>query len=212
MPDAAQFWDKMAKRYAAKPIADMEAYERKLDLTREVLTPSMTVLEIGCGTGSTAIRLAPCVARIDAIDISSEMLQIATERAQDAGVNNLHFHQSSIQKWTPSDQKYDVILAHSILHLLNDLEATIITLRALLKPDGLFISNTACIAEINPVIRALLPIGGRLGLIPRLNIFSRAHLETTIENLGFDLSYIWPVKHGLFLIAKKSNTAGQNEA
>ena len=55
-----RFWDRIADRYAAKPVPDQAVYERKLQITRTLLHPQAEVLELGCGTGSTALALAPC--------------------------------------------------------------------------------------------------------------------------------------------------------
>ncbi len=54
----AKFWDRAAPKYAASKIADTGGYERSLERMRALLNPDFTVLELGCGTGSTALRLA----------------------------------------------------------------------------------------------------------------------------------------------------------
>jgi len=61
MDQSAKFWDKIAERYSKRPIADEAAYEKKLQVTREYFRPDMEVLEFACGTGSTAIEVAPLV-------------------------------------------------------------------------------------------------------------------------------------------------------
>lgn len=76
----AHFWDRAARKYAADPIADMAGYERTLERTRQHLKGSDTVFEFGCGTGTTALRLAGSVERIVATDISGEMITIAREK------------------------------------------------------------------------------------------------------------------------------------
>jgi ubiquinone/menaquinone biosynthesis C-methylase UbiE len=55
MAQATQFWNKIAEKYSQQPIADEAAYQKKLAVTRDYFRPDMEVLEIGCGTGSTAI-------------------------------------------------------------------------------------------------------------------------------------------------------------
>lgn len=53
MTRSTRFWDRIAARYARKPVADEAAYQKKLAVTREYLRPDMEVLELGCGTGFT---------------------------------------------------------------------------------------------------------------------------------------------------------------
>jgi len=72
-----RFWNRVAARYAARPLKDVAAYEALLGDVAGRLQPTDTVLEIGCGTGGTAIRLAPRVAHWLATDFSSEMVRIA---------------------------------------------------------------------------------------------------------------------------------------
>ncbi|MBB5050595.1 cyclopropane fatty-acyl-phospholipid synthase-like methyltransferase [Afipia massiliensis] len=54
----ARFWDRSSRKYAVSAIADQAGYERTLDRTRALLGPNDRVLELGCGTGTTALRLA----------------------------------------------------------------------------------------------------------------------------------------------------------
>ncbi|MGN6486541.1 MAG: SAM-dependent methyltransferase, partial [Devosia sp.] len=68
MAAAYEFWDKMAARYAAHPLAEESASQRKLRETRARLRPDMDLLELGCGTGSTALVHAPHVRHRRAVD------------------------------------------------------------------------------------------------------------------------------------------------
>ena len=73
MVQARDFWNKRADKYSKQPVPDEDAYRKKLEKTREYFRPDMDVLEIGCGTGSTAIAHAPYVRHILATDFSSRM-------------------------------------------------------------------------------------------------------------------------------------------
>lgn len=46
----ARFWDRIARKYAADPIADMPGYEATLRRVQGLLSAEMNVLEIGCGS------------------------------------------------------------------------------------------------------------------------------------------------------------------
>lgn len=55
---AELFWDRHAPKYVAKPIADQPSCEAKLNHVRSLFQPADKVLEIGCGSGNSALRLA----------------------------------------------------------------------------------------------------------------------------------------------------------
>ncbi len=93
----ARFWDRIADRYARKPIADQAAYEKKLDITRKYLHEDAGILEIGCGTGGTAIAHAPHVAHVLATDVSAKMLDFGRERAEASGIDNVTFRQAAAE-------------------------------------------------------------------------------------------------------------------
>ena len=204
---SAGFWDRIAERYAKWPVADPEAYERKLALTRAYLKPQMKVLELGCGTGSTAIAHAPHVERIQAVDISSKMIEIAKRKAAAANTENVTFEQLSIEDLAVAAQSMDVVMGHSILHLLKDKDAVIRRVYDCLKPGGIFVTSTMCMSGSYSWFRFVAPIGHALGLIPYVTFFSAAQLRDSITRAGFEIEEDWqpaPDK-ALFLIASKKH-------
>ena len=164
MAQSTQFWDKIADKYAKQPIADEAAYQKKLSVTRDYFHPDMEVLEIGCGTGSTAILHAPYVKHIRAIDFSENMLAIAQVKAEAEHINNVTFEQAAIEDIAIPDQSLDMVLGLSILHLLKDRESAIARVYQMLKPGGFFVTSTVCIGESMSWFKLVAPIGRRLGL------------------------------------------------
>ena len=189
---SAGFWNRIAARYARKPVGDPASYQRKLDQTRRYLTPDTRLFELGCGTGTTALHHAPHVARIDAIDYAPEMIRIATAKAQAAGIENVSFHVSTLEAWPAAPASHDVVLAMSILHLVPDLTATLAKVRALLPVGGRFLSSTVCVAEMPGILpQVLLPIGSALRLLPRV---LPLHFETVRQQIaaaGFQIEDSW---------------------
>lgn len=206
MAASATFWDKIAAKYAAQPIADQQAYEYKLEQTRKRLLPAMQVLEIGCGTGGTAIAHAPHVAHIRAVDISKEMIAIAQAKAADAHVSNVSFETSAVDDLAVADESVDAVLTLSLLHLLEDKEAVIKQIHRALKPGGLFVSSTVCLKDYAPWIKYVVPIGRFLGKMPLVKVISAEELTQTILSNAFEIEHSWhPSKNkALFLIARKT--------
>ena len=207
MVQPSKFWDKIADRYSKKPIADEEAYQKKLQVTREHLRPHMEVLEFGCGTGSTAIAHAPYVKHIQAIDISSKMIEIAQGKADASNVKNVTFKQSAIDEFSVSDQTLDAVLGLSILHLLDNKEEVISKVHKMLKAGGIFVTSTACIGDtMMKFVKFIAPIGKFFGLLPLVKVFTTKELEDSLTDAGFEIDYHWQPGKGkaVFIVAKKA--------
>jgi ubiquinone/menaquinone biosynthesis C-methylase UbiE len=193
------FWDRIAKRYAKKPVGDEAAYQRKLATTREYFRSDMEALEIGCGTGSTAIAHAPYVRHIRATDISDKMIEIAREKAAAAKVGNVTFETGAIEDLDLANESVDAVLALSVLHLLDDKEAAVARIHDVLRPGGIFVSNTVCLGDSMKWFRFVL------GVFPLVRIFTRNELEESLTGAGFVIEHEWqPDKRVVFFIARKS--------
>jgi ubiquinone/menaquinone biosynthesis C-methylase UbiE len=206
MPQPGEFWDKVAERYAQRPVADAESYQKKLQVTRQYFQPDMEVLEFGCGTGSTAIAHAPYVKHILAIDVSPKMLEIARGKADAGNVENVTFRQADIAGLSVPDESLDAVMGHSILHLVDDKDAVIAKVRKMLKPGGLFITSTACLADSQNYLKLVLPIMRLFGLAPQVAFFTRKQLLDSMTAGGFEIDHEWqPSKNkAVFIVAKKA--------
>jgi 2-polyprenyl-3-methyl-5-hydroxy-6-metoxy-1,4-benzoquinol methylase len=204
-PDA-RFWDRIAVRYARKPVPDQTAYETKLAKTDGYLNSKDLVLEIGCGTGTTALHHAPKVARMLGTDIAPRMIEIARARAREAGNRNAAFEVSSIDDLADTREAYDVILAHSILHLVEDVPRTLRQLHRMLKPGGLMISNTHCIGDSAAWLGRIAPAGRVLGVLPRVNVFREKRFIQWIDEAGFETMETWQPKPraSIYLVARRT--------
>ena len=206
MDESTKFWDKTARRYAKKPIADEAAYQKKLLITREYFRPDMKVLELGCGTGSTAIAHAPYVDHIQAIDISSMMIEIAQSKAKAKGVTNVNFERSTIDDYSVPNQTYDAVLGLSILHLLDNKEAVIARVHRMLKPGGVFVTSTICLGDTMRFFKFIVPIGRFFGLMPLVKAFTFDVLAISLIDAGFKIDYQWQPGDGkaVFFVVRRA--------
>ena len=185
MSDAA-FWNKLAPKYAAQPIADPAAYEETLTRVRSYLKDSDKMLEIGCGTGGSALKQAPSVSHYTATDISREMIAIALGKLGPGAPENVEFLCCDSETEIPG-APFDAVFASSILHLVPDLGTTLRQLHAQLKPGGVLISKTPCIGEMSFFVKLLIPLMQAFGKAPNVLRFKSAELEAAIGKAGFEI-------------------------
>ena len=203
MSKAEKFWDMFARRYSKSDIKDKASYKKTLDDTKRYLKRNAAVLEIGCGTGTTALILASSVNKLTATDISSNMIAIGKEKAKKQKIQNVNFVQSTLFDEKLKKESFDVILAFNIIHLLEDTEAVMKRINELLKPNGLFISKTPCLGESR-----LMPILGffiRMVIGP-IKCFTITEFKKVMTNEGFEIidTHIYPEKPPrLFAVARK---------
>lgn len=95
------------------------------------------LLDLGCGKGEFA---NDCVLkgaqRVDAIDISGNMIAAAKERYNS---NRLHFQQISIEDMVMKESYYHIITSALALHYIADFEGTIRKVSRALCPGGVFV-------------------------------------------------------------------------
>lgn len=192
MTDQTKFWDKIAEKYAKDPIADMDGYTYTLDRTRSYLSPTDRVLELGCGTGSTALLLADSVAKITASDLAPNMIRIAKEKAEKEGTTNIDFLAADLFDPANEQGPFEAVLAHNLLHLVETLPEALNRINGLLKPGGLFISKTFCVdpdrltAKIR-AMRVILPIMQMVGKAPFVAFMTSTEYERHISEAGFKI-------------------------
>ena len=85
--------------------------------------PSLCALDLGCGTGATAVRLARLGMHVTLLDSSPAMLDIAKRTAQEAGVTDkvILRHGDATRLANLFDTAwFDVVLCHNVLEYLDD--------------------------------------------------------------------------------------------
>lgn len=205
--DTQQFWDSIAPKYAQKRIGDPAAYEAKLSRVSALLHTTDRVLEIGCGTGSTALRLAPGVAHITATDVSRGMIEIAQSKLGPDAPVNVTFQQADAADLVDG-YPFDAICAFSLLHLIEDVPSVLDRVRKQLKPDGLFISKTECLKNRSVMIRALVPVLTAMGIAPRVTFLSTDDLHRLLRTAGFEIeqtAYLGAKSTNPFIVARRTS-------
>src|SRR6476659_7623222 len=105
------------------------------------LSAGETVLDLGSGGGIdvllSARRVGPTGKAIG-LDMTDEMLALARENQQKAGVTNVEFVKGEIEHIPLPDNSVDVIISHCVINLSGDKDRAIAEAFRVLKPGGRF--------------------------------------------------------------------------
>ncbi|MFX0070031.1 MAG: class I SAM-dependent methyltransferase [Candidatus Hermodarchaeota archaeon] len=205
-----KFWDKISKNYDR----DLKRFEpihiKVIKNTKKYLNASDIVLDYGCAKGTKTFELASNVKKIYGIDISFKMIEGAKKRAKERNVENADFAHTTIFDERCKRESFDVILAFSILHGLEDCQQAMQRIIELLKPGGLFISITPCLKEKMKYSTKfefyLFLLLSKLKLVPYIKRFRTSELEDLIANGTLQIVEIENIFHKLsscYIVAKK---------
>lgn len=200
------FWDSHAPKYAAKPIANPLAYEAKLQHIRTLLAPTDHVLEIGCGTGGTALKLAASCGHVTASDISAKMIHYARSKRRHMTAKNVRFVHADANRIL-HDAPFDKIMAFSLLHLVPDIPEVLGAIHDQLKPGGLLVSKTICLKERHFAITLMIRMFKVIGIAPDVKLLSQVELFDQIEKAGFGIvetRYLGDQTCDPFIVARRN--------
>lgn len=204
----AAFWDQIAEKYARDPIKDMRSFRYTLERTRSYLNTSSRVLEVGCGTGTSALLLANSARRIAACDASEAMIRIAQRKLQNSDApRNVTFEVAPLSAAHLPLGTFDVVTAFNVLHLVRDLDEALAAIAQRVRPGGFFISKTACLADSSLLLlKPILPVMERMGKAPHVSFLKRSFLQARIRAQGFRLIEVGdfprrPPRH--FIVARR---------
>lgn len=123
-------FDQDASRYAAylettegRLRADLALANVQEFLPSSAEPDSLRALDLGCGTGAAAIRLAHLGMTVTALDSSARMLELADRAMVEAGVKNkIAIERGEMTRLGDIFQagSFDVILCHNVLEFLDD--------------------------------------------------------------------------------------------
>jgi ubiquinone/menaquinone biosynthesis C-methylase UbiE len=104
------------------------------------LTEGMRLLDVGCGPGTITMDLAERVGpsgRVTALERTEEALGLARDEAARRGATNVDFVVGDAQHMDLSDDLFDVVHAHQVLHHLDDPVRGLQEMRRVCRPGGL---------------------------------------------------------------------------
>jgi precorrin-6B methylase 2 len=155
--------------------------QKLLELIREETLASMRILDVGCGSGALALKLAPLAGFVVGIDVAEEAIEEAKRKAEREGITNVAFCTCDALKCDYSAFAPDMVVAHFFM----DDAVVVKSTEALEQGECLCF---ACIEEEN-----LEEIGWRSRFA-----YSRRRMKTLLAENGFTVEHLLVEKEAVY--------------
>ncbi|MDE2588415.1 MAG: class I SAM-dependent methyltransferase, partial [Patescibacteria group bacterium] len=103
------------------------------------LNSSMVLLDVATGAGHTAVKFAPYVKHVTAIDITPEMIDRAQELAASKNIKNITPVLMDAESLRFSDNSFDVVSCRFAPHHFGSVKKFLSEIYRVLKPKGVFV-------------------------------------------------------------------------
>ena len=102
------------------------------------LTSGVSVLDVGCGPGTITAEFATLVtpARVTALEVTAEALDLARAEIARRGLTNVDFAVGDVHELEFADDTFDVVHAHQVLQHVTDPVTALREMRRVTKPGG----------------------------------------------------------------------------
>jgi SAM-dependent methyltransferase len=97
------------------------------------------VLDAGCGTGHTALALAPLVAEVVGVDLTAAMLDQGRQLAVERGLTNIAFRLGDVEQLPFPDASFDIVTSRYSAHHYPRPSTALREFTRVLRPGGVFL-------------------------------------------------------------------------
>jgi ubiquinone/menaquinone biosynthesis C-methylase UbiE/DNA-binding transcriptional ArsR family regulator len=123
-------WDRIRKLHVADAAVEEAVRAALAD------KPIRALLDLGTGTGRMLELFAPDIERGIGLDLSLDMLALARERLDRAGLKHCSVRHGDIYDLALPRDSFDVVIIHQVLHFLDDSARAIREAARVLRPGG----------------------------------------------------------------------------
>jgi len=203
-------WNLVSQDYSIETVPQFEKYATAA-LRVAGLRPGARVLDVAAGPGTLALLAAPTAESVEAIDFASDMIAILQERAEKAGVKNVHARVGDGQALPYADGTFDAAFSMFGLIFFPDRARGFSELKRVLAPGGVAVISTWRPFNEVPLLEAVMlalteqlpdlpfgkskaPLGEPEEIIAEMSAagFRDVHVERVAERVDTpDLASFW---------------------
>lgn len=198
-------WDVVSEGYVKEIVPHFELWTQD-SFDRIDILPDFQVLDMATGPGTVAIKIAPLVESVLALDFSPQMIEQLQKRVSDAEIGNIAVEQCDCQNLFCEDDSFDLAFSQFGLMFFPDRQAGFNEMYRVLKPGGKGVVYSWAPIEQSPAMQMM--IGALIAGFPEAQPKSTGNeeifkglddLETfysEMETAGFKNVQIEPITHG----------------
>jgi ubiquinone/menaquinone biosynthesis C-methylase UbiE len=135
---AAATYDAAADHFDDEPLGFWELIGKRT-VSNLNLQVGAKVLDVGCGTGASALPAAQTVGKTGAvvgIDLSSRLLERARAKALTAGLDNIEFRRADMTALEYPNGSFDAVVSVFSIFFVPDMEGLVRELWRMVRPGG----------------------------------------------------------------------------
>src|SRR5262245_15373197 len=124
---AAETFNNAAEHFEDRPLAFWDAIGRRT-VERLQLAPGATVLDVGCGSGASALLAAEVVGPaglVVAVDLAARLLDLGRRKAMRRQLHNLRFILGDMTHLDFPDEQFDAVVSVFSLFFAPDMQAQV---------------------------------------------------------------------------------------
>ena len=182
-----KYWDKLSPGYDRF----MEKYWRiywssLLDKIFNDVDAGDTVLEVACGTGLVALKVAERASKVSGIDISAPMIDEAEKKMREKGFDNVEFFVEDAYSLHFGNDIFDTVICNNALRNMKYPQKALPEIKRVLKPGGRFIGAIVGFGEA-PKYKMLYAIFKLFIRFPVFHKFNLDKMANMIRDSGFSI-------------------------
>jgi ubiquinone/menaquinone biosynthesis C-methylase UbiE len=174
-----------ANAYVASSVHAGGADLDQISAAVAAIRPARAV-DLGCGGGHVAYRLAEHAGRVSACDLSADMLTAVARTASERGLANIETVETAAEKLPFADAEFDMLGCRFSAHHWRDVEAGLREARRVLKPGAtaLFVD---VVASVDPLYDSHLQVVETLRDTSHVRDYSVSEWTAMLERAGFQV-------------------------